>query len=179
MRRYHPVVTAAAVRVCRRWGSGTREEIEDVVQEIYLRICANQGRILMSFRDSRPEAVFGFLKVTSTNIAHDVFRRQSAVKRGGAHTRSIEEVADLPGAAADLDRGLTLAEVESALVAQTQSENGPRDRQVFLLYYRHGMTAEAIAQLPGIDLTTKGVESLLHRLTKLIRGAMQKGADAH
>jgi RNA polymerase sigma-70 factor (ECF subfamily) len=44
-----------------------------------------------------------------------------------------------------------------------------RDKLVFLLYYRQGFTAKAIAELPGIQLSEKGVESCLLRLTRHLR----------
>jgi hypothetical protein len=40
---------------------------------------------------------------------------------------------------------------------------------VFWLYYRAGCSAAEIAAVPGIDLTAKGVESLLLRMTRELR----------
>jgi RNA polymerase sigma-70 factor, ECF subfamily len=48
-------------------------------------------------------------------------------------------------------------------------ETKDRDRTIFWLYYRQGMTAKEITGLPGIGLSLKGVESALHRLVKLVR----------
>lgn len=170
MRRYHSVLTAAAIRVSRQWGRGGPDEIDDIVQEIYLRMCAEGARILVSFRDPRPEAMFGYLKVVATNIAHDFFRRQSAVKRGAEKTTSVEEAADLPAPFQEMERRLSLMEIDKMLLTQTkEKDNGSRDRAVFRLYYRHGLTAQAISGLPGIGLNSKGVEGVLHRLTKAIR----------
>jgi len=172
MRRYHPVLTAAAIRVSRQWGQGAPDEIDDIVQEIYLRLCANQSRILTDFHDARPEAMFGYVKVVATNIAHDCFRYRSAAKRGSDRTVSVAEAAGIAGGFADIDKQLSLSEIEAQLLAQTENrENGKRDRIVFRLYYRMGLTAHAISELPGIGLNSKGVEGVLHRLTKAIRQA--------
>ena len=46
MRRYHAIIVASALRVSRRWGMGTSEEVDDVVQEIYLKFWADDGRVL-------------------------------------------------------------------------------------------------------------------------------------
>jgi RNA polymerase sigma-70 factor, ECF subfamily len=172
MRRYHLVLTTAAIRVSRQWGRGGSDEIDDIVQEIYLRLCADHARILTSFRDSRPEAMFGYLKVVGTNIAHDFFRRRSAAKRGSEKTARVEEAAAIPAPFHDMERQLSLVEIDQMLLVQTeQKNNGTRDRAVFRLYYRHGLTAQAIAELPGIGLNSKGVEGVLHRLTRAIRHA--------
>jgi RNA polymerase sigma-70 factor (ECF subfamily) len=170
MRRYHPLLSATAVRVSRQWGRGGPDEIDDIVQEIYLRMCADRARILTNFRDPRPEAMFGYLKVVATNIAHDFFRRRSAAKRGAEKTTSVEEAAHLPAPLQDMERQLSLMEIDEMLKEHTKKkDNGSRDRAVFRLYFRHGLTAQAIADLPGIGLNPKGVEGVLHRLTKAIR----------
>ena len=169
MRRYHPVITSAALRVSRRWGTGSSGEIDDVVQEIYLKLCADGGRILGSFRASQPEAVFGYVKVVATNIAHDFFRHQSAAKRGVLQTVSLAESnaqASLPDR---MERRLNLAQLDRLLTALTQNENGARDRAIFRLYFRQGMTAQAISELPGVSLNAKGVEGVLYRLTRALR----------
>src|SRR5437667_159549 len=52
----------------------------------------------------------------------------------------------------------------------------PRSRLIFWLYYRSGLSASAIASIPNIGLTTKGVESALLRLTRLVRIAFTEPA---
>jgi DNA-directed RNA polymerase specialized sigma24 family protein len=48
-----------------------------------------------------------------------------------------------------------------------------RDRQIFWLYYRQGMSAKEIAAIPSLDLGIKGVESVIGRLNELIRKAFE------
>ena len=47
-----------------------------------------------------------------------------------------------------------------------------RNRTIFWLHYRAGLSARAIAELPGMGLTTKGVESILMRITRELRERM-------
>ena len=44
-----------------------------------------------------------------------------------------------------------------------------RNRAIFWLHHRDGMTAEAIASITWIDLNTKGVETAIRRMTHLIQ----------
>lgn len=170
MRRYHPVLTAAAIRVSLQRGRGTRDEIDDIIQEIYCHICKDDARVLTGFRDPRPEAMFGYLKVVATNAAHDFFRRSAGID--AEMTASFDEAAGIPGRFEDLDRRLSLLEIEEMLLALTKDkDNGSRDRTVFRLYYFQGWTTRAIAELPGVRLNSKGVEGVVHRLTKAIRQA--------
>jgi len=45
---------------------------------------------------------------------------------------------------------------------------------IFFLYYRQGYTAAEIAALPSLQLTTKGVESIIARLTHMIRSHIMR-----
>ena len=49
----------------------------------------------------------------------------------------------------------------------------PRDRNVFWLYYREGLTAAEIAAIPAVGLSVKGVESLIHRMGAELRERMR------
>ncbi len=177
MRRYHPVLTNAAIRVSQKWGQGTASEVDDLVQEIYLRFCSNRAHILTSFRDPRDEAIFGYLKVAATNIAHDVYRHRTAAKRGGLNIASLDEIAEPTEVSADPIRNLTLAEIDLRLMQHTQSPQGSRDRAIFRFYFQHGMTAQAISELAGVGLSSKGVEGVLFRLTKLIRKSLNPAQE--
>ena len=73
-----------------------------------------------------------------------------------------------------MERNLLLLEIDRLLEISGQNATGPRDRTVFWLYYQQGMTAGAIAALPGISLSVKGVESALHRMTALIRSHLRQ-----
>ncbi len=180
MRRYHPVITAAALRVSRKWKCGSADEIADVIQDIYLHLCADNAKLLTSFKNQHPDAIFGYIKVASTNIAHDYYRHRAALKRGSGQTVAIDDL-DPPGNTDSILQGLRLSEIERMLISLTTKENGARDRAIFRLYYHYGMTSQAIAELPGLGLSSKGVEGVLHRLTKAIREGLNQtqetGAD--
>jgi DNA-directed RNA polymerase specialized sigma24 family protein len=62
-----------------------------------------------------------------------------------------------------------LQQIDAHLGRLAVGQNLERDRRVFWLYYRVGLTANAIASLPAIGLSTKGVESTILRLTRLLR----------
>jgi RNA polymerase sigma-70 factor (ECF subfamily) len=171
--RYHGVLESAASRVVRRW-TNSKDELDDLIQEIYLKLCANGAQLLLSFRDERPEALFGFLKVIAINTAHDYFRSRIAAKRGGLVTEQMAECHEAKAATGvQLDKMLVLKEIDSIMRKHTGAANGPRDRIVFRLYYQHGSTTKAISELPGIGLSVKGVEGVVRRLTESIRKEME------
>jgi RNA polymerase sigma-70 factor (ECF subfamily) len=67
---------------------------------------------------------------------------------------------------------LLLRDIDDFLKKPPVSE---RDRQIFWLYYRQGMSAKEIAALSSLSLSVKGVESVIVRLNQLIRNAFENG----
>ena len=109
----------------------------------------------------------------------DHFRAQTNKKRNrGQEEISLDEAAvfvpSTHGGPRQVDRGIMVNEVDACLKSQTSEPNFVRDYAVFWLYYQHGLTARDISRLPSVQLTVKGVESTLLRLTRLVRSRMSR-----
>src|SRR4051812_44535013 len=76
--RIHPVIASTILRTAGRFRETSRGIAEDLIQETYLRICANGCRLLREFHADAPEAIFGYLKAVAFNVAMDHFRQRSA-----------------------------------------------------------------------------------------------------
>lgn len=175
IRRFNAVIGRSVLRVAFRYGSSDKALIDDLVQETYLKICANECRLLRTFTPRHPESAFGFLKVIAASVAQDFFKSRLAGKRAPETTAGlIEETStstpECPkGALNHPERAVLIDQIDRKLRAVVPAGELRRARTVFWLYYRSGFTASAIASLPALELTTKGVESLLFRLTRLVR----------
>jgi RNA polymerase sigma factor (sigma-70 family) len=176
VRRFHPLIASVVLRLARQWGQTSPQAIDDLIQDAYLKLCADRGLILQNFRPAHKDAIYGYIKVFTANLVHDHFKAARSQKRGGvAVTTSIEAAeptcrheASTPGAAT-LDLSVLIQQVDACLHSITPGPNGDRDRRIFWLYYRVGLAAREIAALPTIGLATKGVESTLMRLTNQVR----------
>lgn len=179
VRRFQGVIAASVARTARRWGRVSHGVVDDLVQETYLRLCAQDCRALRGFQARSEESIFGFLKVVAANVVNDHMRAATAEKRGDGLSHVSLEDAD-PRARSDrhhLDRSVLLREVEQCLNQCLPGPESQRDRAIFWLYYRQGLSAQAIASLPELGLGTKGVESLLLRLTRLVRQRLSAPAQ--
>jgi|SRR5579859_1662609 len=175
IRRFHPLIASVVTRVARNWGEYTPQAIEDLVQETYLKLCAAGLRGFKSISSNHPEAIYGYIKVFTANLVQDHFKVSRAQKRGGsAETTSIDAeslgVDQMKSERPEvvLERRLLLHKVAACLAA-TSGANSKRDQRIFWLYYRVGLSARVIATLPTVNLSTKGVESTILRLTRLVR----------
>jgi RNA polymerase sigma-70 factor (ECF subfamily) len=180
IRRFHRPIALTALRVSRQWGSGGSHAVDDLVQETYLRLCADGCRLLRNFTETAnsTDPLGSLVRVVAGNVAHDYFRKGAAVKRGGPQTTEPELpdeelLSDLWGGAREIERTAQIREIESTLQSFPDSVISLRERLIFRLYFRQGLTASAIAAIPALELTTKGVESALGRISQHLRLALR------
>jgi RNA polymerase sigma-70 factor (ECF subfamily) len=180
VRRFRPVISVVVCRTVRRFGEWTPQLIDDLVQESFLKLCANRCQILRTFTPQFEESIFGLLKTVAFSVTLDYFRSSKALIRGaGRKELALDTYLESTVAGKDglpqVERQFLLNEIDSYLSSQSDLEVSKRDQQIFWLYYRHGMTARAIAEIPRIGLSPKGVESVIQRLSSLVRRALAEG----
>ncbi len=180
LRRAMPLVSLVASRVCRLWTGGVAPAIVgDIAQEVFLKLCEQERRILRDFEPRGEDSFFGLLRIVSASVANDYFRRFYSVKRGGkVVTIQLEEGAETSTAASTGEAGRMQQSVLLLQLDQMLREApefiGERDRSIFWLYYLQGFTAEEIAAGTGSLLSAKGVESALRRVSSWLRGKMKE-----
>lgn len=172
--RYHRLISGTVFRTTQKWGESSPATMDDAIQEIYLKLCGDDYRLLRAFEPKHPDAIYGYLKVITANAVHDRFKALHSEKRGGDHifedlTTVENRTANVEGSKQEMEREILLREIETHLDASLSGDTAERDRTIFWLYYRQGFTAKAIASLPAVGLTIKGVESTILRITKLVR----------
>jgi RNA polymerase sigma-70 factor, ECF subfamily len=178
VRRFHRVIAAVVLRTAERFGDSSPETVDDLIQETYFKLCANNCQLLRDFQAHHPDAFFGFIKTVAANLVRDHFKSIYSQRRGRRLTHDTEEsgvvnaVAGGTGTSESIVREILLREINGHLKACAASPDHPRNCRIFWLYYRAGLSAGAIAALPEMGLTTKGVESVIKRLTKALRERM-------
>jgi RNA polymerase sigma-70 factor (ECF subfamily) len=159
-----------------RWNRLSVAIVDDLIQETYLKLCLNDFKALRRSEFSHEAGLFGFLKVVASNTAQDYFRRIFSPKRGG----KAGEVAFDESAASfvsgqsvmRIDRAILIQEIDNYLLSVVNARSRCRDRLIFWAYYREGLTAKLISQLPGVGLGIKGVESAILRMTRQLKIVM-------
>jgi RNA polymerase sigma-70 factor (ECF subfamily) len=183
VRRFHRLIAKVVMRGAARLGDPSKQTVDDLIQETYLKFCADNCRLLRNFEHRHPDAFLGYVQVVAANVVRDYFKSFYSKRRGADRVEGISEdfvpVAgeNSAGSPRAIERGVLIQEVRRHLDDCIAGVDQHRNSRIFWLYYRVGLSAGAIAALPGIGLTTKGVESLIHRMTRELR--MRMAAREH
>lgn len=175
-----PVVALTVQRVSQMWGDASAPLVSEIVQEVFLKLVEEDRRILREFEDRGNLAFLKLLRMVAASVATDYHRRAQASKRGGPGgplpLQTIEAQLGISDhRATDAVEWPTLMAQLDGLLRLDSENISARDRQIFWLYYRHGLSAQAIAKIPSMDLTPKGVESVLRRMAQALRETLMWG----
>lgn len=163
------------MRTASMWGEHSRTVVEDLVQTTYLKLWEGGGRLLRDFAIQRPEAIWGYLKRTAANATHDYFKHSRSQSSGGSERHvstsdvDLEAGRDVHGSEREIASGILLNEIDEHLKRCLTGPDPERDRMIFWLYFRQGMSTKEIASLPTIGLSAKGVGSVIERVKHSIR----------
>jgi RNA polymerase sigma-70 factor (ECF subfamily) len=176
--RFHRLIAAVVLRTAAQLGDASPQTVDDLIQDTYLKLCADGFRLLRTFDARHSEAIFGYIKVVTANVVRDRFKAFHSQKRGADRLEGIPEDSvftageNHPGGAKAIERTVLIRQVERHLENCSIGKDHDRNTRIFWLYYRTGLSAGDIANLLGTGLTTKGVESIIFRLTKDLRARM-------
>ena len=175
VRRTQPLIANVIINTIRRWQEPAPSLVDDLIQNTYLKLFANDRKALRSLKNEYENTVFGYLKVVASNVVRDHFRRPES---------RVEEVelADpvLPPTPNGMDKIEFVRmkeQLQSRLEKLASSPTYSRDVAIFWFYYEQGYTAKEISMLPNVNLTVKGTEAVLKRLTDFLRGEEAVSAD--
>ena len=174
IRRTQPLITATIIHRLRNCPSQIAAGIvDDLVQETYLKLCENNFRPLREFKYDHENGIYGLLKAAACSVFGDYIRYRLSQKRGGGKaTVCLEDgtAAQVPvNVAGNLEREVVLHEIDRLLATCSDDATLQRDCAIFWLYYRYGLTCNAIARIAYMGLTVKGVESTISRLTRRVK----------
>ena len=152
--------------------------VPDLVQEVYVRLVQNDGRVLRSFKGATEFSVRAFLARVSASVVQDHQRQITTDKRSAQvvpidYAKDAElsrkKWADAPESEASrLNSILAWIDVERVVAGDSDRKNARRNALIFQLHYINGFESGEIAHFPGFGLTKSGIQAILARLRKRI-----------
>jgi RNA polymerase sigma-70 factor (ECF subfamily) len=168
-------ISLTIMRTASLWGEPSRSLVEDLIQVTYLKLWEDGCQLLRDFAIQHPEAILGYLKKTAANATHDYFKHRHSESSGGnkphVSTGDVEPEAgkEVHGSQEKIAFGVFLSELDEYLKRGLAGPDQERDRMIFWLYFRQGMSTKEIASLPTVGLSAKGVGSVIERVKHCIR----------
>jgi len=168
IRRFQPLIAGVVARAAARWVPVTESIVDDLVQETYIKLCAENCRRLREFESRYDDAFYGYIKSIAYSVTLDYFKKHYASRRGARLRSNVDADTSLQlvGTESTAETNLLLRELEEM---SGQGSEGKRDRLILNLYYRKGYATKEIARIRSLGLSQKGVESCLHRLIERLR----------
>jgi RNA polymerase sigma-70 factor (ECF subfamily) len=179
VRRFEPLIKGVVGKMLWHRGKFNCALADDLIQDAFLKICDKNYKALRKFEFRHEKALHRFLKVITMNTVEDYLRSRRNKKRNqGREEADLEQIQDTVPAdcshSRKIEQTLQCNQIFQCLEKHASEAHFARDYSIFCLYYRDGLTAKAISDLPGIGLGVKGVESALLRLIRIIRGELGK-----
>ena len=170
MRRYHLLIVKVSSRTIRRWFRPMPSLLDDLFEEVLVKICANEFRALRELEWRHEGTLRGLLQVVASTVAQDYLRRCLSWSRSLHLEQQLEEFVhdrEAKGTHSVVEHKILLRQLAGRLAQLIPEPNRTRDIAMFLLYFGYRVTAAELARL--YHLGTKTVESKLLRLSRLAR----------
>lgn len=170
VRRTQPLIANVIINTVGRWKKPAPSLVDDLIQNTYVKLFDNDKKALRSIKNEHENTMFGYLKVIASNVVRDYFRQPI----NKADEIELTDTVVRPGPQ-DRERLKFVEnkeEAKRALKTLSSSETYERDEAIFWLYYEQGYSAKEISLMPHLKLTVKGVEGVILRLTRYVRGKL-------
>lgn len=156
--------------------------VNDLTQDVYVRLAKDGRRVLLNFRGENENAIFSFLALTARTVVSEYEKKKNAIKR-----RRQDESLDKPVSSAD--EGLRLIDIlsnpyipapdETLMLESVQQEvqaildevitghEKERDQKIFLDHVFEGLTLQQISERTA--LSAKRVQNIITTTRKRLK----------
>ncbi|MFN3202401.1 MAG: RNA polymerase sigma factor [Bradymonadia bacterium] len=168
-RRILPVIKARALAYTRRRGGDLGvHDADDLVQEIWLTLLSDDGRLLKTYDATRGKSLEGYVGLICRRELWRRARAHGAIRRGGeAQIAPLEAAAEAPTSAPDPEAivmGQNLLDGLSSYLSEQLPERG---RLVLSAIYEDHLEPAKAAQMMGVKVQV--VYNWQHKIRGLIK----------
>lgn len=170
VRRLTPVVQARVARVLLRAGRGAgprlRQELKDLVQEVFLALFEGQGRILLSWDPERGLSLENFVGLVTERQVLSILR--SGKRDPWRLDPTLDSELDGVSPEASPEAAAVSKQALEMLLERLRGCLSPLGWRMFELLYLHEVSVEDVERETG--LSSAAVYAWRSRLRRLVRG---------
>lgn len=170
LRRITPTISGVVYNKVSRWGRPDPGLVQDLVHDTLLKLFDKDKAALRRFEPQHENAIFGYVKVVASRVVLDYECPPEESLEEGENTMEDEKSSE-----ADLFLKVQCAEIECCV---EKLDAAPIEKDIFWFYYRSCYTAKAIAEMPGVNLSVKRVETILARIVRQVKAEMKRGKSS-
>jgi len=168
LRRFQPIIARVVATTIRRRTQPDGALVDDLVQNVLVKLCDRDCRAMRSFRWLNENSFRGFLKVVSSNVVQDHFRKPASRLEGGFDEEDGLDVPERKDFVHGVDTDVLVQKLLACLRKLLGAEEDlEQNLNIFLFYYVRGFTAKEISRL--YPLTIKAVENTLLRMVRIAK----------
>jgi RNA polymerase sigma factor (sigma-70 family) len=169
------------------------EVVDDLTQDVFLRLITGERRALAHFRGRNENSIYTYLDAIATNLVRDHLKMLRARARPAVVT-SLDEPknpmsSEEPAEPITLGDKLTSPDPDPSVTAQeselsrhiveaveetSKKNTAGRDRLIFRLYFLEGLTVPEIASIRVIKLSASGIEKRIAKFRSAAKKVLQK-----
>ena len=167
------------------------EVVEDLTQEVFVRLLDGERRALAHFQGRNENSIYTYLYTIATNLVRDHFKKLRAQRRPPAARSLSEPLRTADGPVEELTLGDVLfnstqspeewaqsaefrEKISEAVGRVSPGAASKRDRLIFRLYFVEGLTLEEIASLRTVRLSVSGVEKRVVKIRTALNNLLGK-----
>lgn len=136
--------------------------LDDLMQDVYIKLFANDGRALKQYKGQNENSIFVFLQVIATRVV-----MHHGVKMMALKSRQTELRADSSPLSDNYLEAHERQEIDSVLEEVITGRNKERDKAIFRTYLLENSHPEYIAQ--HFNLSRARVSNIISMIAKKIR----------
>ena len=184
--RFDDRIRLVIYRECKAMGVPNRDvqfqdTVEDLVQDVYMKLLANNCKALKDFIGASENSVYTYLGIIARNEVRNYFTKINAQKRPTVE-RSIDDLLNISEKGgkirtknitrspyADLEVEFLKEEIENILDRIVTGSSKHRNKLIIKLNIYQGLSAEQIASQLPYDLSSKTVSNLITKIKQKLR----------
>lgn len=159
---------------------------QDLAQEVYKKLLQNNCEALQNFKGRHENSILRFLEIIAIRIAHNDYRSDTAKKRppsgkmmpineprwkiSDERTVDLSEIIPSDEWVKGISQFELGEEIEDCLRRiLSGNKHEERDKLIFKYYLYNGLSAEHIASLADISLSSQRVFGIIHEIKQKLR----------
>lgn len=190
LRRFDRHIKISVIRAYRFFSISLREreiikdDIRDLVQEVYIRLFKNDCKVLRNFKPKYDDAIYAYLSIVCSSVVKDFSKKFSRLKRYG-YVESIDERSAIGNENKLINKSLSSfmqTNPEKQIIAKDllekvknhySSANSKKEDKIkeliFKLYFIHGLSIKDISRIKGLNISISNANMIIWRMKRKIR----------